>query len=76
MTLDGKKALQNGFGTHGYEDESIDGILNGTHDEHEDNVAGGPRPGSSSRANHSLNGAFVDRTASHAHPNGADVTIS
>jgi hypothetical protein len=74
MTLDGKKPMRNGIGANGHVEEGIDGLTNGTQDHVEDKYY--PRPGSSSRTNHSLNGAFVDRTASHAHPNGEDVSMS
>lgn len=78
LTLDGRKAARNGTGANGHADDSFDGMMNGAHDEGEDDeeVEATSRPSSSSRPNHSLNGAFVDRTASHAHPNGEDVTMS
>ena len=76
MTLDGKKPLPNGFATHGYVDESFDGILNGAHNGHEQNGFSEPGAVSRSHVNHALNGAFVDRTASHAHPNGGDIAMT
>jgi len=78
MTLDGKKPVRNGTGINGHAEDSLDGLMNGAHDDYEDDdeQEGDSRPGSSSHPKHSLNGAFVDRTASHAHPNGEDVAMS
>jgi DNA-directed RNA polymerase I subunit RPA43 len=69
-TLDGKKPVENGLGRNGHTDDSFDGFVNGTYG-HEESQS---RPVLDSRP--TLNGAFVDRTTSHAHPNSGDITMS